>query len=264
MKKQSAFLWMFLFCLLAKAQGEKVVLCDSYDDYGIPTGVHTNWDIDTAGGYVYVLYSQDYDIRQKLSLYVDRKKEDGTYAAFDTRYFSFDATNTKKFAVYDFKFTKAGDFKISVMGNGKALATTYCNVAVTETSANYLNKKKAQKNGDAVDTYYFEKSKITFGDAIDDKAVVTGEATVFYLRNGKRDIMAKLQQDNDLKVTQVLVEVYGGTDYKEKIASQLYDIPSKTWNWMKVPLSFNKPGKYVVDMYNEDDVFINSGYLEIK
>jgi hypothetical protein len=265
MNKIVSLLSIFLIVALSmNAQtsvGGKVVLCDSYDDYGTPTGIHSDWSIAPEGGYVYILYTQDRYIGQELSLYIDKKNKSGNYVAFDTRYFKYDADNKKRFAVYDYEFKEEGDYKISVVINGtNTLATTYSNVAFTVPKENIENKKKA---GNVVDTYYFEDSKITFGTAIDDKAVVSGEAGSFSLMNGKRDIVAKLQQDKDLNVTQVVVEVYGGVDYKEKVYTQTYNIPSKTWNWIKVPLSFTKPGKYVVDMYNEDDVFINSGYVEI-
>ena len=37
-----------------------------------------------------------------------------------------------------------------------------------------------------------------------------------------------------------------------------------TWGWFKVEQLFLAKGKYVVDIYSEDDIFMNSGYIEIK
>lgn len=260
------FSFIFLLNLSSRAQTSvngKVVLCDSYDDYGAPTGIHSSWDIKSDGGYVYILYNQDRNISQELLLYVDKKNSNGSYVAYDTRYFKYDANNKKKFAVYDYKFTEAGDYKITVNTGYDVLASTYTSVNVVSNDENSENKKKASSKSNEFDTYYYEDSKITFGESIDANAVVSGEASSFQLRNGKRDIFCKIQQDKDLNITQLVVEVYGGDDYKEKIFSQTYSIPSKTWNWVKVPLSFTKPGKYVVDMYNENDIYLNSGYVDI-
>lgn len=254
------FLTMGTFTILSTAQTNRVILCDSYDDNGVPTGVNKNWDISKNGSYVYILFTQDKPITSKLLLYVDKKNTSGNYAAFDTQDFTYDPkTDRKKFAVYDYKFTESGDYKISVVsaGDNKELASTLTNIGYMK------DEKEKVKSTDSKDTYYYENSTMTFGESVDDKAVVKGEATSFKLINGKRDIFVKLEQDADLDVTQIIMDVYGGTDYKEKIYSQTFDIASKTWNWVKMPVNFTKAGKYVVDLYTQDDVFINSGYVEI-
>ena len=60
------------------------------------------------------------------------------------------------------------------------------------------------------------------------------------------------------------VDIYTGEDFKEKVSSIDYDIDDITWNWISVPIKFYKKGKYVVDFYTQDDVFINSGYFTVK
>ncbi|MBK9328672.1 MAG: hypothetical protein IPM95_04990 [Sphingobacteriales bacterium] len=253
-------LTMGSFTIHSAAQTNRVILCDSYDDNGVPTGVNKNWDISKNGSYVYILYTQDKPITNKLLLYVDKKTAAGSYAAFDTQDFTYDPkTDRKKFAVYDYKFTESGDYKISVVstGDNKELASSLTNIAFMK------DEKVKEKSTDANDTYYYENSTMIFGDSVDAKAVVKGEAGTFKLINGKRDIVVKLSQDEDLNVTQIIMDVYGGTDYKEKIYSKTFDIASKTWNWVKMPVNFTKTGKYVIDLYTQDDVFINSGYVEI-
>lgn len=65
----------FTISFSAIAQNGKVVLCEDYNKTdGTPTGVNKNWDIDKeTGSYVYVIYSQDAIIKDKLMLYVDKK-----------------------------------------------------------------------------------------------------------------------------------------------------------------------------------------------
>ena len=247
----------------------KVVLCGSYDETGIPSDINSSWDLDPSGGFVYILYSQEKLIDRNLTLSVKKKNSSGSYITFDSKNISYDPAKTKKnWVVYDYKFTDEGDFKVSFSASNSntELASTLCNFKFSISDANEKNKQKINdiKNGENVDTYYFKDSKITLGDSVNTNAVVYGEATQFNLINGKRDVVVKLQQDNALNITDAKVEVYGGTDYKEKFSTDKFSIPSKTWNWIKVPVSFNKPGKYVVDIYNEDNVFINSAYLEIK
>lgn len=255
-------LTMGSFTILSTAQTNRVVLCDSYDDNGVPTGINKNWDISKKGSYVYILYTQDRPITSSLLLYVDKKNSSGSYVAFDTQDFTYDPkTDRKKFAVYDYKFTESGDYKISVVstGDNKELASTLTNIGYMKDE----KEKEKEKSSGEYDTYYYENSKLIFGESADDKGVVKGEATTFKLINGKRDLIVKVEQDEDLNVTQIIMDVYGGTDYKDKIYSQTFDIASKTWNWVKMPVNLTKAGKYVIDLYTQDDVFINSGYIEI-
>jgi hypothetical protein len=81
----------FTISFSAIAQNGKVVLCEDYNKTdGTPTGVNKNWDIDKeTGSYVYVIYSQDAIIKDKLMLYVDKKNDNGnlltSYIAFDIK-----------------------------------------------------------------------------------------------------------------------------------------------------------------------------------
>jgi hypothetical protein len=52
--------------------------------------------IKKTGSYVYVIYSQDAIIKDKLMLYVDKKNDNGSYIAFDTQDFSYDPKTEKK------------------------------------------------------------------------------------------------------------------------------------------------------------------------
>lgn len=276
MKKLAIILLAILattFNVLAQSSSsnKKVVLCEDYDkNSGEPTGINRNWDIRADGSYVYVIYSQDKSIKEDLMLYLDKKNSSGSYEAFGTYYFNNDfKENPKKWAMYDLKFTESGDYKISVMGKSQTpLATTYTNIdymkGEEDNVANLKKSGKTTNNSDEeVDTYYYENSEIVFGESIND-GVLTGEATTFKLNGKSKEITAKVYQDDDLKLKQVIVSVYTGTDYKEKVSEYTYDVDDPTWNWVSVPIKFYKKGKYVVDMYTQDDVFINSAYFEVK
>ncbi len=270
---KNLFLFAIAFLSISfsvNAQNGKVTLCETYDKVtGAPSGIHQNWDIKADGGYVYIVYSQDKKITESLRLYVDKKTKSGTYVAYATEYFNNDTkTDAKKWAMYDFKFTEEGDYKISIMGNGSdALAIAYTNIGFMEGEENNVaNKQKAggySSDDDDPSDYYMD-SKITLGQSVNADGVVSGAATEFKLINGKCDIQAKLEQTEDLNLTAVKVYVYGGKDYTESISSLTYTVASKDWNWIHVPINTTKRGKYVVDMYTDDDVYIQTAYFEVK
>ena len=250
----------------ALAQGEKVVLCESYDKTtGTPTGINKNWDIEKEkGSYVYVVYSQDKIIKDKLSLYVDKKNSSGSFIAFDTQSFDYNpSTDKKNWAMYDYKFTEEGDYRISVMGKGDdALAVAYTNIGYMKDDGTDKSTDIIDVKDDGTDTYYYEDSKITFGESAEE-GEMKGEATEFKLINGKRDFVCMISQDKDFKVKEVKVSVYTGESYKELVSEETFTVGGLDWNWIKIPISVKKTGKYVVDIYNEKDTFMNSGYIEI-
>lgn len=265
MKNLTLLLFTFFsFSFAALAQNGKVVMCEDYSKTdGTPTGINKNWDIEKEkGSYVYIIYSQDAIIKDKLMLYVDKKNDNGSYIAFDTQEFTYDPKiDRKKWAMFDYKFTESGDYRISVMGKGDdALALTYTNIGYMKESG---DSKTEAKDGET-DTYYYEDSKITFGESVNDKAEMIGEASEFKLKSGKREIICLLQQDKALKCKEIVVSVYYGDNYTEKVSEEKYSIGGLDWDWVKVPVNVTKVGKYVVDIYNENDTFVNSGYFEIK
>lgn len=265
MKNLTLFLVAFLGLVLSvKAQGT-VTLCEDYDKTdGTPSGIYKNWDIKSSGGFVYIVYRQDRIISDKLLLFVDKKNTAGQYIVYDTQDIDYNPkSKPQKWAMYDYEFKEAGEYEISIVAvsTEKTLATTQTKISIINGSVSNADNNNSD---DEVDTYYYENSSVVFAKSIDSDANTNGESTTFRLENGKCDFYAKLQQDDDLLLTQLIVDVYGGDDYKELIDSQTYDIESKTWNWVKVPINLTKRGKYVVDMYTQDDVYINSGYVEVK
>ena len=199
-------------------------------------------------------------------MYVDKKNDNGSYIAFDTQDFKNNPSSDKKnWAMFDYKFTESGDYRISVMGKGEdAMALTYTNIGYMKDKDSDKSSTKEYGTDDekASDTYYYEDSKITFGESCDE-GVMKGEATTFRLINGKKDFVAMISQDKDFLVTEVTVSVYTGESYKDLVSEEKYTVGGLDWNWIKFPITVKKAGKYVVDIYNNKDTFMNSGYFEI-
>lgn len=254
---------LFIFSAAAYSQNGRVVLCEDYNKTdGTPTGINKNWDIDSAkGSYVYIIYLQDNIIKDNLMLYVDRKNNNGEYVADDTKDIDIKTNSEKKkWALVDYLFSKSGDYKISVIGKDeKVLATAYTNIGYMK------NKNSTTTDGDGItDTYYYENSNIYFGEGATTDGKIKGENTTFRLINGKKEITCLLTNDKALKTKLVYVDLYGGSSYNDKISEKSFTINSLDWDWVNIPITLTKAGKYVVDIYNDQDILIKSGYFEIK
>lgn len=262
--KRILFLFITISFISTKllAQNGKVVLCEDYNKTtGAPTNISKSWNVTkNTGSNVYIIYQQDYNIKDKLLLFVDKKNSNGTYISYDTQDFNNDPKADKKnWLMYDYKFKEDGDYRITVTKNGDdALAVTYTNIGYIKDS-----DSKSKDTDDFYDTDYYEDSKIEFGTTISGTKL-TNKGNSFRLTNGKCDIVGLLTMDKALKIKSFDVTIYYGDDYKEKISQQTYNNASLDWDWIKIPIStLTKAGKYVVDVYTEDDVYVNSGYFEI-
>lgn len=258
---------IIVFSVTAHAQNGRVVLCEEYNKTdGTPSGINKNWDIDSAkGSYVYIIYSQDNIIKDNLMLYVDRKNKNGEYVADDTQDIDTKSNSEKKkWALVDYLFLKSGDYKISVIGKDEnVLATTYTNIGYIKNKSSSTTTT-TNDDGGVEDTYYYSDSKIEFGEGNNSDGTIKGEATEFRLINGKRDITCLLIGDKALKLKSVVLSVFTGDKYNEKVSEKEYTVKSRDWDWISFPITVTKVGKYVVDIYNELDTYVNSAYFEIK
>ncbi|MCB0508668.1 MAG: hypothetical protein R2739_00700 [Chitinophagales bacterium] len=255
------FLLSLVFGFNAIAQTPKVELCESYNkETGKTSGLYKAWDIPKDGGYIYIVYNQDKTIKDKLTLDVQKKNKNGDFVSYDTKTFDNDAASSKKWAMYDYLFTEAGEYKISVRDNkNKILATTSTDIGFMKDKTD----SDDDSDDDAKDTYYYENTSITFGDDVKNAEVI-GERDTFKLKNGKVDLVALLYNDDALKCKSITVSIYNGKDYETLVDELTFTIESLDWNWVKLPISVKEKGNYVVDIYNNYDTFINSGYFTVE
>lgn len=258
----------FAISVNAQSETKRVVLCE---DYNKTTGETIKegkyWDIenDGEGSFVYLIYNQDKLIKNGLSLYIDKKNKAGSYIAYSTEEFNNDiGSGTKKWAMFDVNFKEEGEYRLTVIGkNAEALAVTYADIKYKKAIDPSDDNKKKRDKIESPDTYYYENSTVTFGESISN-GVLSGESTEFRLYGTKKEITAKVEQKEALKLTKVYVDIYTGEKYDEEVSSIGYDVGDVTWDWISVPITFYKKGKYVVDFYTQDDVYINSAYFTVK
>lgn len=264
MKKVTSILaFLFLtFAFSVQAQ-KKVVLAESFDENdGTPKGVYDSWDIKSDGGYVYIVYLNDgKKITKPLSLWIDRKDEDGNYIAYTTLEFEIDKRHT--FATYDYLLDKDGDYFFQVVDEkDNVLAESYAKVNYVDGEAPAADDEEVNDDED-IDTYYYENSTIDVATSVSSAGVASGVSDKFTYKSGGVELQILYTDDKPIKTSSVTISIYGGKDYNDEIETYDVDV-DPTWGWFKVKQTFLKKGLYAIDMYSEDDVFMNSAYIEIK
>lgn len=250
----------FLFLLLnfhnSFAQN-KLFLCTGYNEDGRTEGTFENWTIQKDGNFMYIFYQSATPINDTLFVTLERvfNRRDSNYYEYDHYYLVPDVS--KKWAVNKYTFTQAGNYKIRVYDRtGNELAAPY--------TAEIDMDEKAYIDMHFTDTWYYEQSSIFFYEkAVGDSMI--GKSNLFKYEAPQTKVMVYIDQSKTktFKTNHFFVSVYTADKCREFINSYTYYV-KEDWHWTFVPLYFNKPGKYSVEIYNDDDVFINSAAVEIK
>lgn len=116
----------------------------------------------------------------------------------------------------------------------------------------------------ANDTYYYEYSTIRFGTEVKETNLL-GEATEFTLKNGQVEITVFLEMLEALLCSEIFVEIYDASSAtSEQIENFSINGIDPTWNYLHFKINLKKEGTYYIDLYNQNDVFINSATVVIK
>jgi hypothetical protein len=91
-----------------------------------------------------------------------------------------------------------------------------------------------------------------------------GKKEVFAAKPGGNKIILhiEMQSKKYLKTEHLIVKIFS-KDTHELVSSTAYSLNNE-WYWTFVPVYINKAGKYDVEVYNEDDIYINHADVEVK
>lgn len=256
------FIVLLMICSIV-ANAQKIVTCESYNENtGVPSGIYSTWDIPADGGYVYILYSQSKSITGTLDLYID-EYYNGKYIPYETLKFEVDGKS--KWALYDYKFTEPGKYRIIALKAGNELASTEVTIQYIDgVSSEDAYTDDDYDEEDEVDTWYYEGTEIVFGTGVDqnNNFAILGQSDEFTIprEKGYVNVALILNSDKQIKTNLVYVDIYLDEDLIETLELEV----EPNWDIAYSTYKFTKRGSYSIEMYNADDIFINSGSVEIK
>ncbi|HMU98122.1 MAG TPA: hypothetical protein PLC61_00225 [Chitinophagales bacterium] len=257
-----------LLLISVAVNAQTIVGCENYDENtGKTTGEYSSWDISANGGYVYLHYSQPKKITKPLTLYVDKKNTSGNFVAYATEYFENDVKSGKNFAVYDFKFTEAGTYKIIALADGQELASKILTIQFKEGEEPNSDSSNDENSDEEVDTYYYEESTVVIATDVDEDYNPIGEADEFYAkRDGTTPLKIVVSNPERFATELFYIDIYYTDPETEKEVKEttLETEVNPDWIVSSTDYTFKKRGKYYIDVYNGNDVFINSASIEIK
>lgn len=230
---------------------QTLVTCEKVDSSGTASAIYSIWDIKPTGSYIYVHYKQPTVITAgSWTLQMERDSSlTGKYLVEKTVKLS--PRTGKNWYVYDYFFKRAGRYRATIKYNGVAKASTVFTVEVKE------------EDGE-LDTYYYEDSELYFCKSVSEGQPV-GDTSVFSLK-GAAAVPVTIYLSNankPFRTKKLYVDIYLRGGDAAPVKSYELAVHAE-WDYMSFVHRFDKPGTYDVDIYSEEDLFVNSGAVEIK
>ncbi|MDQ3046341.1 MAG: hypothetical protein M3R27_02255 [Bacteroidota bacterium] len=252
---------LLLICLLTVAfsySQKRIYFCEDYTATGEPVKTSSVWNIKSSGGMVYFLYQNDGAniTAGSLNIYVD-KLTGKEYKEYSTNNLIPD--KYKSWVIYDYKFTEAGEYKVTFMDGTKSLATEYVTIQIKEGEV-----ASAKTEGTKLTSDYYTEAKIIFCESVDDKGFAKTPSSVFNISASAGGyIYVLVDHLKPLKTSEIIVDVWKGDGYKEFVETVRFEV-KENWEWSDFKYTFYKDGKYKFSIYNKDEVFIQTGYVSIS
>jgi hypothetical protein len=244
-----ATLWAFAM----KAEN-KLVLCSGYDSTGSVTETYPTWKITKTGSYMYVLLQADKPVPDTAYITIEK-----TFSRRDTAYYLYDhyflvPSANGNYAVNKYIFSKPGNYRIAAYErNTERLLATLHTVIEFRDDEYY--------NNFYTDTWYYNQIKFFIGDSISN-GKLAGQSDVFAYNPGREKLSMYIEQfdRHAFKTDHLYLRVY----LQDKLVRTSSYMIDRNWYWTYLPLYISERGKYALELYSEDDVFIAGAKVEIR
>lgn len=244
-------------CLLSTMTvfSQRIYFCSNYTDYGDPVSAGNTWNINSGGGNVYILFQnagRPLNVNT-ITIYIDKLNTSSQYAAWDNKYPSVNPDKT--WAVIDYKFTTAGDYRVTVLIN------------LVEIVKEYISIKLNNSVTTASDILYYSGATVTPGTGIDaTSGYVYGVNGPFYLDSrSEAKIYFKVSNgEKSLNTSQLIVDIYkkNSSDKFDFYRTEKFD--AVNLNWVYFVSTFYAKGSYRASVYNAGSNWINDAYFTIN
>jgi|GEM_PF-2662868 len=295
MKNITLVLLLFFFSISVSAQ--KIYFCKGYSDTGEPKGVSDNWTFDNKATEVYFLYNNGKTTFDFASVFfLVENKSNGTSDKVE-----FKVAQNRNWDAMKYTFKEAGQYIVSALGNeNKLLAIAEIKVGEiktkevvkeeikkTETEVKDVKKEKevvqvevkkeepkeiiAEKKAGQVDikevkdVLYYDELKVTFCEQMKGGEIINPKND-FKMSELGAYVEVVLQNTKPMNTDIINVDIWkkddGGT-YNEYAGDKQIKLNKKN-KQVNFHYSFFKPGEYKISFFNNDNVWMTTGYVSIS
>lgn len=239
--------WM-LAMLALTVSAQDITFCLDHTASGLPLGSGKQFELERFGQNVEILFRSHDPIRtEKLYFFIDYL-QDGKYAEFDTKTSVVD--HNKSWVLLSYRFQQTGRYRVLVMNaEKKEICRGEVEIIVKEeeNSPEYFNGARL--------VFCHTASKGLADTILKAIKVPTGKAMT---------LAVLLRHIRPFKTHHIYVDIWvgagdGAGNYLETIEFTL----DPNWTYSQFPYEFRSAGVYTFRVYNEDEVWITSGVIEV-
>ncbi len=287
-----AFFTLASLCLFSfSLSAQKLYFSKGYSETGEPKGVAEDWTFDSKGTEVTFLYNNGRTTFNFASLFfvienTGTKKTDKV---------EFKVAQNRNWDATKYTFKEAGYYSVSVFGNdNKLLAKSLVKIgtpktketlkeevkkeAVSKEIVNVKQKKveekevvaevkveQQQESKDVKEVLYYDDLKVIFCEQVKEGKIVN-EKTNYKMSDLGAYVEIVLQSPKTLNTGSITVDIWKketeGNSYSEHVNEQelKLDSKSKQFNFHH---SFFKPGDYKFSFFNDNAVWMTTGYVTV-
>ncbi|MCG3167304.1 MAG: hypothetical protein POELPBGB_03093 [Bacteroidia bacterium] len=276
-----------LFTLTVSAQ--KLYFCKSYSETGEPKGVSEDWSFDGKPTEVTFLYNNGKTTFSFASLFFVIENT----ATKKTNKVEFKVAQNRNWDAMKYTFKEAGYYAVSVFGNdNKLLAKSL--IKVGETKAREVVKEEVkneavskevknveenktepkevvaelkveqqEESKEVKEVLYYDELKVVFCEQVKENKVVN-EKTNFKMSELGAYVEVVLQNTKALNTSAITVDIWkkDGDSYSEHVDEQELKLDSKS-KQVNFHRSFFKPGDYKFSFFNDNGVWMTTGYVTV-
>ena len=287
---------VILLCLFSfSVSAQKLYFCTDYSQTGEPKGVAEDWPLNANGTEVFFLYNNGKTTLDFTSLFfVIENKTNGKSDKVE-----FKVAQNRNWDVMKYTFKEAGMYSVSAFGKeNKLLAKAVIKVGEpkatetvkTEPEKEELKKEEAKKeevkkeepkkeelkeviaepvkdkeSAEVQEVLYYNDIKVIFCEQVKEGKIVN-EKTSFKMTEPGTYVEIVLQCGKPLNTDVINVDVWKkdqSNSYTEYVIDQEVKLDSKS-RQVNFHHSFFKPGDYKISFFNNENVWMTSGYVSVK
>ncbi len=248
-------IFIILISMLTIVKGQTVYVAQSVTEQNEPINAHNYWEIEPWGKSLFIILDNE---NQNLDgnivyLFID-KYIDGKYQPFDSK--SINIQENSRRIKYDYKFSGTGKYKLYFINISQD------NIASTIVTIS----EKVRKQNTTKRSNYYDSVELIFCEKILVGGTPIGITKRASLRENGGQIYIKLTNFSPLKSEVILVDFwrkeYRSFEYDEYMESKKFRIDPE-WFDTYFKYKFPKAGEYKIVIYNQEEVLIKTGYINV-
>lgn len=248
---QLIFIILITFSVIS---AQTIYVSDSATDENIPINANNEWTIEHYGKKLHIILDTenrkiDGDV---IYLFID-KFENGRYLPFDSKSIS---NNSKNKILFDYVFTEAGKYKLYHVDISQAKIASIDITIAEDKNASDINSRIAN----------YSNAKLNFYKNILYGGVTIGHTHQISINEDFGEIHVKITNNTPLNTDVILVyfwrKEHRSFEYDQFVESKKFSV-ERNWNSTFFKYKFNLAGEYKIVVYNQDEVLIGSGYINV-